>query len=256
MERHNWLIGAAAVVVSLALAPAERRQYRFAVEYFNFTSKGEFLQKTRIVGDYSAGEPGDDVRWARVTVASGTSLTGAYEAGEPQPYMEGFTYAPARERMFAPEFFKSFPPMATQAKNLVWDMFMLETFAHELSHVKAAAPSPYHVPSWAVPLAGTGVFTNTDIQLTWMGIVERNKQECVLVRYEAFFNTVEHELPGIRLVGRSDYWGDIWVSLSTGDIDSATLYEEVVGELRLAAQSAPQAISVVRKGTLERIPSR
>jgi hypothetical protein len=245
----------AAALLALA-APAERRQYRFAVEYFTFTSKGEFLQKTRIAADYTVGEPGDDVRWTRVTLARGTTLAGAYAADEPQRYMDGFTYAPARERIFAPDFFKGFPAMASEAKNLVWDAFMFETFAHDLSHVKAASPSPYHVPSWAVPLAGSGVFKNTDIQLTWLGIVERDKQECVLVRYEAFFNTVDLELPAVRLVGRSDYWGNIWVSLATGDIEYATLDEEVVGELRLAAASSPQTINVVRRGTFERIPAR
>jgi hypothetical protein len=251
MGRHNWLIGAASVMV--LLTAAERRQYRFAVEYFTFTSKGEFLQKTRIVADYSAGEPGDDVRWTHVRLAHGAALTGPYDPDEPQAYMEGFTYAPARERMVLPEFFKGFPATSTQAKNLVWDTFMLETFAQGLNHVKAAAPAPYHVPSWSVPLAGSGVFKNTDIQLTWMGIVDRNNRECILVRYEAFFNTVDHELPGIRLVGRSDYWGDIWVALATGDIEYATLYEEVVGELRLTPPSAPREINVVRKGTFERV---
>ena len=75
---------------------AERRQYRFAVEYFTFTSKGEFLQKTRIVADYSAGEPGDDVRWTHVRLAHGASLTGPYAPDEPQAYMEGFTQQAAR----------------------------------------------------------------------------------------------------------------------------------------------------------------
>ena len=107
-----------------------------------------------------------------------------------------------------------------------------------------------------MPLAGSGVFKNTDIQLTWMGIVDRNNRECILVHYEAFFNTVDHELPGIRLVGRSDYWGDIWVALATGDIEYATLYEEVVGELRLTPPSAPREINVVRKGTFERVSNR
>ena len=244
---------AIALVAILALAAPPRHVYRFTVEYFTFDTKGTFLQKQRIAGQYSAGEPGDDVRWTRVTLASGTSLAGPYSAGEPQAYMEGFSYSPARERLFAPDFFKGFPATAMQAKNLVWDTFMLETFAQELPRVKAA--SPYHMPSWAVPLAGAGVFKNTDVQLTWLGLVERNKQECALVHYEAFFNTIAFETPGVKLTGRSDYWGDIWVALATGEIEYATLAEEVTGELRLASQPAPQTVNIVRKGTFERIPN-
>ncbi len=226
--------------------------YRFTVEYFTFDSKGAFLHKQRIAGQYSAGEPGDDVRWTHVTLASGTSQAGPYSAGEPQAYMEGFSYSPARERLFAPDFFKKFPATATPAKNLVWDTFMLETFAQELPRVKAG--SPYHMPSWAVPLAGAGVFRNTDVQLTWVGFVERNRQECALVHYEAFFNTLAYETPGVQLTGRSDYWGDIWVALATGDIEHATIAEAVTGELRVAPQTGPQTVNIVRKGAFEKLP--
>jgi hypothetical protein len=245
---YSRLIPIAAI---LALLAPPRHAYRLTVEYFTFDAKGTFLQKQRIAGDYSAGEPGDDVRWTHVTLATAASLAGGYGAAEPQQYMEGFSYSPARERLFSPDFFKGFPATATQAKNLVWDTFMLETFAQELPRVKAA--SPYHMPSWAVPLAGAGVFKNTDIQLSWLGLVERNKQECALVHYEAFFNAVDHQLPGIQLVGRSDYWGEIWVALATGDIEYATLAEEVTGELRLASQPAPQNVNIVRKGTFEKL---
>jgi hypothetical protein len=228
------------------LAAPHPRSYRFTMEYFTFDAKGHFLQKQRIVGDYTAADPGDNVRWAHVTLASGDSLTGAYRQPEPQTYMNGFSYSPARERLFSADFFKAFPPGATQARSLVWDTFMFETFALDLNKVKAS--SPYHVPAWAVP----GNFA--DVQISWIGIVERNKQECALVRYEAFFNGVDRDLPGMKLVGRSDYWGDLWISIATGDIESATLYEEVTGELSGAAQPVPRIVSVVRKGVFERLP--
>src|ERR1700704_5823265 len=134
---HSRLI---AIAASLALLAPPRHAYRFTVEYFTFDAKGTFLQKQRVAGDYSAGEPGDDVRWTHVTLATGASLAGAFGAEEPQKYMEGFSYSPARERLFAAEFFKGFPATATQAKNLVWDTFMLEMFAQELPKAKAASP--------------------------------------------------------------------------------------------------------------------
>jgi hypothetical protein len=241
---------AVAAALLLTLAPSSRL-YRFTVEYFTFDVKGTFLKKQRIAGDYETSNPGDPVKWTHVTLASGTTLAGAYGGELPQRYMEGFTYQADAQRLFLPEFFKGFPADATQAKNLVWDTFMLETFAENLRHVKES--SPYHMPSWAVPLAGAGTFKNTDIQLTWIGLVARGRQECALIQYEAFFNHVEHEIPGVRLVARSDYWGDIWVALATGDIEYATLYEEVAGQMTLAAQASPQPINVVRKGVFERL---
>ena len=242
-----------AIAALLTLAAPPRHVYRFTVEYFTFDARGAFVQKQRIAGDYSPGEPGDDVRWTHVTLAAAASMAGRYAREEPQRFMEGFSYSPARERIFAPDFFKGFPPAAAQARNLVWDTFMLETLAQELPRVKAAA-APYHMPPWAVPLVGAGIFKNTDMRLAWLGVVERNKQECALVHYEAFFNTLAYDTPGMKLEGRSDYWGEIWVTLATGEIEYATLTEAVTGELRLASQAAPQTVNIVRKGTFERLP--
>ena len=53
MGRHNWLIGAAAVVT--LLTAAERRQYQFAVEYFTFTC-GQRLVDVQRRGAFG-GEP-------------------------------------------------------------------------------------------------------------------------------------------------------------------------------------------------------
>src|SRR5476649_2129302 len=100
-----------AIAAALALVAAPHpRLYRFTMEYFTFDAKGLFPEKQRIIGDYTAAEPGDDVRWTHVTLANGDSLTGAYAREEPQTYMNGFSYSPARERIFAAEFFKTFPP--------------------------------------------------------------------------------------------------------------------------------------------------
>jgi hypothetical protein len=245
MERRDWLIGLTAA--SVLLAPATPHRYRFTVEYFNFDARGALVHKERIAAEYTAGEPGEDVRWSHATLAAARSLGGAYSGEQTLAYMEGFSYSPARERLFSPEFFKGFPAAATEARNLVWDTFMLETLAQELGKAKAA--SPYHVPPWAAPSASG----NTNVQLTWVGIVERNRQECALVHYEAFFNTVDRDVAGQRLVGRSDYWGDIWVRLATGEIEYATLDEEIAGELRGPSQPVPQPITVVRKGVFEKL---
>jgi hypothetical protein len=41
------------------------------------------------------------------------------------------------------------------------------------------------------------------------------------------------------------------VSLATKQIEYATIYEEVSGEMKLPGQDAPQLLSVFRIGTLE-----
>lgn len=77
-----------------------------------------------------------------------------------------------------------------------------------------------------------GTFHNRDIVLTWIGCSIRNGQDCALIRYQAFFNPVEIANGGMTLNGRSDYWGEILVSVATKQIEYGTLNEIVVGELK------------------------
>jgi hypothetical protein len=72
-----------------------------------------------------------------------------------------------------------------------------------------------------------------------------------VIDYRALFNTLEGKTVAFALVGRSEYWGQIWVSLATRQIEYATLYEEVLGELTLQGQEKPMTISVVRVGVFE-----
>lgn len=81
---------------------------------------------------------------------------------------------------------------------------------------------------------------------------ERNGQKCALIKYQAFFNPVEIATGGMTLNGRSDYWGDIWVSLATKQIEYGTLYEVVVGEMKVPNQDATQVVNIFRQATLER----
>ena len=63
-------------------------------------------------------------------------------------------------------------------------------------------------------------------------------------------------LGGMTLQGRSHYWGQIWVALGTRQIEYATLYEDVLGEMKLTGQETPQIIDVFRSAVLEPVARR
>ena len=151
-----------------------------------------------------------------------------------------------------PDFFKGFPATAVFERNLVWDTGMLEMFGQDqFEHLRLNVP--YHVLSAQdVHMAGIGTFHNRDVSLTWVGRSRRNGADCAVIEYRAFFNPVEIANGGMTLKGRSHYWGEIWVSLSTKQLEYATLREDVLGELTLAGQ-APRVISVFRDGVFEPI---
>jgi len=223
--------------------------YRFTVDYFNF-GVTEFRSKQRIVGEYLKNSDGT-VQWDKVTLATATTLDAIFEAGESQSYMNGFGYK-LNDNSMLPGFFNGFPLEATPHRNLVWDTRMFEHFAQQLPNVNLSG-DVYDLPLSRVPLAETGTFQNTDIELSRKGVTEQSGEELTILHYEAFFNKFELELPrGMKMAGRSDYWGDVWM-LPTNAIHHATLFEEVIGEIRLPNVSAPQVINVLRRGVFERI---
>jgi hypothetical protein len=82
-------------------------------------------------------------------------------------------------------------------------------------------------------MPGLGTFHNRDVELTLTGRSQRNGQDCAVIEYRAYFNPLEIATGGMTLKVRSHYWGLIWVFLTRREVEYATLYEDVLGELKL-----------------------
>lgn len=266
----SWLVCAAAglTMPSLLLAQAKHpckasawtlpcdtsvhntgpRTYRFTVVYNTADSTGKIVRRQRVVGDYTLGLPHDAVEWNHVTVANAEGATGPFAAAEKRTFMDGFRYR-EHANSLAPDFFKSFPASAVMERDLVWDTEMFETFGQGfLGQLKLNQPLPI-LAGQELKMYNVGTFKNQNVVLEWVGRSRRNGQDCALIDYRAFFNPLHIANAGVTLDGRSDYWGEIWVSLATRQIEYATLYEEVTGEMKLPNQSGPQSLSIFRIGT-------
>jgi hypothetical protein len=232
------------------------RSYRFTVDYNTANSKGEIILRQRLTGEYTRGLANGEVVWNNVALANAEGPTSAFATAEKQTFMEGFRYPNDLSATMKPDFFKAFPPTAVIERNLVWDTGMIEQFGQNFFE-KLKLNQPYHSASADdVNMPGVGTFQNRDLVLEWIGRSQRNGQDCALIEYRAFLNPLEIVNGGMTLKGRSEYWGQIWVSLATKQIEYATLYENVGGELQLAGQNTPQVISVFRIGTLEPLNSK
>jgi hypothetical protein len=101
-----------------------------------------------------------------------------------------------------------------------------------------------------------GTFHNRDVVLQWAGRSRRNGEDCALINYEAFLNPIDIAVGGMTLKGRSDYWGQIWVSLASRQIEYGTLNEMVVGEMKIPGQDTAQPVNVFRSGTFEPVGAK
>ena len=235
----------------MAVKDAGPRTYRFTVDYNMGNSRGEIGQRQRFTGEYTRGLAGGEVMWKNVTQATADGLTAPFGPAQKRDFMEGFRYRNDLAATLQPDFFKTFPPTAVMERNLVWDTGMIEMFGQNyFGHLKLN--EPYHaISDYDASMPDVGKFHNRDVVLEWVGRSQRNGQDCALIEYQSFLNPLEIVNGGMTLKGRSDYWGEIWVSLATKQIEYATLNESVVGEMKLAGQETPQVVNVFRVGALE-----
>ena len=232
------------------------RTYRLTVDYNVANGKGEIMQRQRLTGDYTRGLTGGDVVWKNVTQATAEGATGPFGPPAKREFMEGFRYHNDVLSTMSPEFFKAFPPTAVFERNLVWDTGMIEMFGQNFFD-QLKLNEPYHaISNQDTKMPGVGTFQNRDVVLEWIGLSRRNGQDCALIQYQAFLNPLQIVNGGMTLNGRSDYWGQIWVSLDTKQIEYGTINESVVGEMKLAGQDTPQIVNVFRSGALEPLSAK
>lgn len=237
--------------------PVQPQRYHITTDYFNRTLHGVFIDKLRVSGNFTTNLPGKMEKWNNVSVAKSQQLNGEFGAGEPQPYIENFTYEPS-EKILQPEFFKDFPFEAVQVKNLVWDMAGIEVFAWgHLDSLKLNKLYEAKQMNGAANLAGLGTFKNNNIQLIWKGISMINNRLCGLIDFRTMDNPLEVKMNiggrDFNMKGRSHYWGTIYISLTEKVIEYTELLEDVTMEIKWSDQPASQYVYTTRFMKVEKI---
>jgi hypothetical protein len=234
------------------------RTYRLTVEYSTSNTTGHVIRRQLVSGNYTRGLPGGDSVWTGVFQIDSDGPGEPSGPAQKREFMEGFRVHKEPSDVLgslAPDFFKGFPPTAVFERNLVWDTEMIELYGQShFEHLKLN--QPYHLISDTENMPGVGAFQNRDVQLTWMGRSERNGRDCALIGYSAYFNPLQIANGGMKLKGRSHYWGQIWVAVATRLIEYATYYEDVLGEMSFTGQDTPQVVSVFASGILEPIVTK
>jgi len=230
--------------------PASPQRYHITTDYFNHTLQGVFIDKIRVSGDFTTNLPDRQEKWNHVSVAKSQQPDGIYGEGEPQLFMENFTYFPS-EKILQPEFFKTFPLEAVHVKNLVWDMAGIEAFAWDhLDSLKLNKLYEARQMNGAANLAGLGTFNNKNIQLIWKGISMVNSRLCALIDFRAMDNPLEIKMKmgkkDFSMKGRSHYWGTVYISLTEKSIEYTELLEDVTMQIIMSDQPAPQYVYTTR----------
>jgi hypothetical protein len=96
-------------------------------------------------------------------------------------------------------------------------------------------------------------FNTKALNITWTGISKRGKNTCALVHFQGMYNPIEADNDIMTLKGRSCFWGDIWVSLVSRQIEFATMNEDLIFKMNLKANKYEQRINLQRELKYEKL---
>jgi hypothetical protein len=71
------------------------QKYSMTAEYFTRGIDGNFMNKTKVIGDYTCGLEDGNVQWNNVYIAQADSLKKAFPNGTMQNYMENMKNIPS-----------------------------------------------------------------------------------------------------------------------------------------------------------------
>ena len=230
-------------------------KYRMTAVYTNLNLYGTFTGKIKVTGDYTKGLENGFVIWNNIFISNSNVFSQPFPPGTSQAYMENFRYIPSTKMLDAASF-KNFPATtdAVYARNLVWDMMVIENFARDFTDSLELNKS-YRIPQsgGTFNMADIGSYGHNEIQVCWTGISAVNNELCAVIEYRALDNKLELSMDGFKSKGREQYWGTTWVSLKTKTVEAAVMYSGTMQELDIRGMQDKLLVKTIRDIQVEKI---
>lgn len=231
------------------------QKYRMTAVYTNRDLYGNFTGKQKISGDYTRGFENGYVAWNNIYISGSNNFSEPFPAGIRQEYMENFKYIPS-PKMIEKEAFKGFPAGTETvfAKNLVWDMMMIENFAWDFSD-SLKLNRTYIIPeiTGQFAMADIGNYSHQRIQICWTGISVVNNKLCAVIEYRALDNKIELSMDQIKTKGTEQYWGTTWVALEDKQVEYAEIYGGTIQEIEVTGMKNKFLVKTIRELLVEKI---
>jgi hypothetical protein len=231
------------------------QKYRMTAVYTNKDLYGNFTGKQKISGEYTRGFENGYVVWNNILISGSNNFSEPFPSGTRQDYMENFKYVPSSE-MINTGAFKGFPAGTETvfARNLVWDMMMIENFAWDYTD-SLKLNRIYIIPEikGEFAMSDIGNYSHQSIQICWTGISVVNNKLCALIEYRALDNKIELSVDQIKTKGTEQYWGTIWVALEDKQVEYAEIYGGTIQEIEVTGMKNKFLAKTIRELWVEKI---
>jgi hypothetical protein len=236
-----------------ANSPSEK--LRMTALYVNMDIFGNITGRTFITGDYTRTNKSEAVTWNNVYISVTNGPDGDLNEKHNLAYMENFNYIPTG-KMLEEAAFSGFPKDMENvfARNLVWDMMCIESFAWNYSDsLKLNRSFSIREADGGFNMAQIGTYDHDRMQVCWSGISSVTGELCAVIGYRALYNKLELSLGDFSSHGSEQYWGNTWVSLENKGIVYAEMYSDTYQEINIPGMAEKMQVKTVRELKVEKI---
>ena len=230
-------------------------KYRMTAVYTNRDLYGKFMNKLQVTGDYSRGFEDGHMIWNNVFISNSGSFSDPFPEGVKQEYIENFKYY-KEDNMLSAEAFKNFPsnPENVFARNLIWDMMTFEVYSWNFyDSLKLNIPYVINQINGEFDMAEIGKYNHNRNLICWKGISEINGELCSVIDFNAIDNIIELTMDQINSKGTEQYWGTVWLSMKTKNIEQAIMYSGTIQEVEVKGMNNKILVKTIRELNLEKI---
>ncbi len=249
----TFLVAAAWALTVIALpahaqAPAD---YRLTIEWWQRDMDGN-VQSHRIAD-------GKIEELSRPSFAENTfrledwSMTDAGKPGRaPSPLekLEGMNLEISYDNFTRSDYYKDFPPEHIELiRWIVQDKFTFDTYA-QMYRDSLQLNVPFYPDFFQNHRAEFEDYANFNTQklnITWLGYAEMNGKNCKLIYYQSLYSRIDADTEQWTTSGRDCFWGHIWVATDTGQIELATMNEDLTNNLKLKSDGSERLVNTQRE---------
>lgn len=239
----------------LKLEEKTPQKYLLIKDKFDYDVLGNFIKKSRISGEYTRGLKNEYSKWNNVRISESKNLNELFPEGEKQEVMENFTYCSALSKnLLKDSMFKKIPEPNIEFRDLVLDMMGFELYAWKyFDSLRLNQEFIIDTREHVGELEGLGSIAAGDTRLTWMGITSINSEICVIIKFVITDSKFNFDYMQTLIKGRSNCWGNIYVSLNDKQIEYAELFEDILMDIKIKGQNNSYKLNNRKKISLKKI---
>lgn len=208
-----------------------------------------------VTGRFITGIDSSFSKWMDVRIEELTDIKQEVSGGILLPDFNNLKYQIYNTEFLKEDFYSMISPdQRDLAKWLVSDAMQMQGLAFWVFDTLRfiIKYQPQMLEDYKIEFEEWITFSSRYQQLLWSGITFYNNEICAIVKFESWYNPVEIDNPGIKLKGRSLYWGEMWISLSDKQVEYAIMFEDVVFRIDSPAFTAQQLIDLQREIVFEK----